>query len=113
VHHRPKQGVNETGSRPQRHSYPEVSIDLNGRKSDLGWSLNGLGSIGDLAKLGLSLEAAVGKRFIFFSPDLDDAGRPDDIMFSGVVIYDDTYGYVASQDSDGFYWRSELADHDP
>ena len=55
----------------------------------------------------------MGKRFIFFSPDLDDAGRPDDIMFSGVVIYDDTYGYVASQDSDGFYWLSELADHDP
>ena len=77
------------------------------------WSLNGLCSTDDLAKLGLSLEAAVDRRFTFFSPDLDKAGNPDDIMFNGVVIYDHTLGYLASPDSDGFYWRSEMADHDP
>jgi hypothetical protein len=60
-----------------------------------GYSLERRGSVDDLAKLGLTLDSAVGRRFTFFMYDADDAGRPDDVMFNGVVIHDDTYGVSA------------------
>jgi hypothetical protein len=77
-----------------------------------GYSLERRGSVDDLAKLGLTLESAVGRRFTFFMDDADDAGRPDDIMFNGVVIHDDSYGYLAQGDSAGVYWRSQIVDGD-
>jgi hypothetical protein len=94
----------------RRHPYPEIYCDLNARMTDRGYSLSRRGSVDDLRKLGLSLEAAVGRRFTFVMDDADEQGRPDDIMFNGVVIHDDQYGYLAQADDDGFYWRSEIAE---
>jgi hypothetical protein len=94
--------------RRPRHPYPEIYCDLNARMTEHGYSLELGGSIDDLAKLGLTLQSAVGHRFVFFSDDADDAGRPDDIMFNGVVIHDDTCGYLAQCDADGIYWRSQI-----
>jgi hypothetical protein len=42
--------------------------------------------------------------------DADEQGRPDDIMFNGVVIHDAKYGYLAQGDEDGVYWRSQISD---
>ncbi len=96
-------------SRP-RHPYPEIYCDLNARMTERGYSLERRGSVEDLSKLGLTLESAVGRRFTFFSDDADEQGRPDDIMFNGVVVFDSTYGYLAEADLDGIYWRSYIDD---
>jgi hypothetical protein len=74
-----------------------------------GYSLERRGSVEDLEKLGLTLEQAVGRRFTFFADDADDKGEPDDIMFNGVVVKDEQWGYLAVADSE-IYWRSELGD---
>jgi len=66
--------------------------------------------VDDLSKLGLSLSAAVGMRFTFVGGDDGVEGKPDDIMFNGVVVQDSTWGYLALADADGVYWRSELTD---
>ena len=93
----------------KRHPFPEIYCDLNARMTDRGYSLERNGSVADLAKLGLTLESAVGKRFTFMMDDADDNGNPDDIMFNGVVIHDPKWGYLALADEDGVYWRSEIA----
>jgi hypothetical protein len=74
------------------------------------YSLERNGSIEDLRKLGLDLKSAVGRRFTFVSDDADDHGNPDDIMINGVVVHDETYGYLAQADGEEFYWRSQIAD---
>jgi hypothetical protein len=94
----------------KRHPYPEIYCDLNARMSDHGYSLERDGSIADLANLGLTLEAAVGKRFTFLMDDTDEDGNPDDVMFNGVVAHDARFGYIALADEDGVYWRSEISD---
>jgi hypothetical protein len=94
--------------RRPRQPYPEIYCDLNARMTEHGYSLERRGSVDDLAKLGLTLQSAVGHCFAFFSDDADDESRPDDIMFNGVVIHDDKYGYLAQCDSDGIYWRSQI-----
>ncbi|NGP52507.1 hypothetical protein [Thioalkalivibrio sp. XN8] len=43
---------------------PQIFIDLNARMTDNGFLLTE-GSLADLAKLGLTPETAVGKRFTF------------------------------------------------
>ena len=78
--------------------------------TESGYALDRSGSIEDLRKLGLDLKSAVGRRFTFFMDDADERGRPDDIMFNGVVIHDETYGYLAQEDEDGVYWRSQIVD---
>ena len=75
-----------------------------------GYALDRSGSIESLRKLGLDLKTAVGKRFTLFMDDADEQGVPADIMFNGVVIYDETYGYIAQEDADGVYWRSQILD---
>jgi hypothetical protein len=97
-------------SKKRRHPYPEIYCDFNARMTERGYSLERQGSVEDLRKLGLSLEASVGHRFTFVSGDADEQGRPDDIMLNGVVIHDDRYGYLAQADDDGFYWRSEISE---
>jgi hypothetical protein len=93
-----------------RHPFPEVYCDLNARITKNGYSLERTGSVEDLRKLGLDLTAAVGRRFTFYMDDADEQGRPDDIMFNGVVIHDAKYGYLAQGDEDGVYWRSQISD---
>jgi hypothetical protein len=90
--------------------YPEVYCDFNARMTESGYDLNRSGSIEDFRKLGLDLKSAVGKRITFFMDDADEQGRPDDIMFNGVVIYDEIYGYLAQEDEDVVYWRSQIVD---
>jgi hypothetical protein len=91
---------------------PEVYCDLNARMNENGYSLERRGSVEDLAKHGLTLEAAVGKRFTFYMDDGNDNGEPDDIMWEGVVVHDDRWGYLAQSEGGAFYHRSELVDGD-
>jgi hypothetical protein len=93
----------------RKHPYPEIFCDLNAKMTERGYLLT-KGSVDDLAKLGLNLESAVGNRFTFVSDDADKDGKPDDIMFNGVVIHDEKFGYLALADEDGIYWRSEIVD---
>jgi len=90
------------------HPFPEIYCDLNAGMIERGYSLERRGSVEDLAKLGLTLEKAVGMRFTFVGDDADEHGNPDDIMFNGIVIRDPQWGYLAYADESGIYWRSEL-----
>ena len=99
--------------RQSRSSLPaqEVYCDLNARMTEHGYSLERHGSVVDLEKYGLTLEAAIGRSFIFYMDDGDDAGNPDDIMFLGTVTLDTQYGYLAARDERiPFFHRSELVD---
>ena len=91
---------------------PEVYCDLNARMTENGYSLERHGSVEDLAKYGLTLEDAVGRRFTFYMDDGDDQGRPDDIMWEGVVVHDKQWGYLAQQEGSAFYHRSDLVESD-
>ena len=93
-----------------RHPFPEIYCDLNARMTERGYSLERNGSVSDLSNLGLTLEAAVGRRFTFFMDDGDENGNPDDIMFNGVVIHDSEWGYLAIMDEDDVYWRSHISE---
>lgn len=86
----------------------EIYCDLNARLTENGYSLERRGSIDDLAKLGLTLEAAVGQQFRFVSDDEDFEGNPDDIMFDGVVVRDSQYGILAVANVRGVFHRSDL-----
>ncbi len=87
--------------------YPEVFCDFNARMTENGYSLERVGSIADLKKLGLTLEQAVGKRFTFNGgADSNEQGEPADIMCSGVIMKDSKWGYLAVLDASGFYWRN-------
>ena len=46
----------------------------------------------------------------FFMDDEVEDGKPDDIMFNGVVGHDSKWGYIAMMDEDDVYWRSQLSD---
>jgi len=85
----------------------EIYCDFNARMTEKGYSLERNGSIKDLEKLGLSLETAKGKHFRFYMDDSDEDGTPNDIMFDGIVIFSEKYGYLAEQESE-IYWRSDL-----
>lgn len=91
---------------------PEVYCDLNARMTENGYSLERRGSVDDLAKYGLTLESAVGRRFTFHMDDGDAEGRPDDIMWEGVVTYDVKWGYLGQHEGGGFYHRSDLSRDD-
>ncbi|WP_156420311.1 hypothetical protein [Rheinheimera sp. EpRS3] len=39
--------------------------------------------------------------------DADVDGTPNDIMFEGVVILNDEFGFLAEQESE-IFWRSDL-----
>jgi hypothetical protein len=94
----------------KRSSDPEIWCDFNGRMTERGY-LPTNGTIQDLAALGLTLEEAVGHRFVFVSDDADEQGNPDDIMHNGVVVRDARCGVLLEiDDTDYFYHRSELSD---
>lgn len=84
----------------------EISIDLNAAMTVNGYYLEIRGAIDDLAKLGLTLEQAVGHRFLFNGgADTDDNGEPAEIVFTGIVVKDPKWGYLALCDPDGLHWR--------
>ena len=85
----------------------EIYCDLNARMTDKGYSLERRGSVDDLQKLGLTLESAKGMRFRFYMDDADDDGTPNDIMFDGVIIQDNEFGFLAEQESE-IFWRNNL-----
>lgn len=86
---------------------PEIFCDFNGCVTDLGYMPTN-GTIRDLAALGLTLENAVGRRFVFVSADADEQGNPDDIMHNGAVARDADFGVLLEIDETGFHWRSHL-----
>jgi hypothetical protein len=90
-------------------SDPEIWCDFNGRMTERGY-LPTSGTIRDLTSLGLTLEEAVGRRFVLVSDDGDEQGNPDDIMCNGTVVRDARSGILLEVDDNGFYHRSELSD---
>ena len=93
----------------EKSSDPEIWCDFNGRMTERGF-LPTSGTLRDLAALGLTLESAVGRRFVFVSGDEDEHGNPDDIMCNGIVVRDLAFGILLEADESGIYWRSELQD---
>lgn len=86
---------------------PEIFCDFNARMTERGY-LPTHGTVQDLDALGLTLENAVGRRFVFVGDDADEHGNPDDIMHNGTVVRDSEFGVLLEADDTGFYWRSEL-----
>lgn len=88
--------------------YPEIYCDFNTRLTEHGYSVQTIGSRQDLERLGLTLEQAVGKRFVLVQEDANENGERDDMMINGIIAKDEAWGYLAIADPDGFYWRSEI-----
>jgi hypothetical protein len=86
---------------------PEIYCDFNGRITERGY-LPTNGTLRDLAALGLTLESAIGRRFVFVAEDADEHGIPDDIMHNGSIVRDEEFGFLLEADDMGFYRRSEL-----
>jgi hypothetical protein len=86
----------------QSSKLPEIYCDLNARMTESGYSLQRGGSVDDLAKIGLTLESAMGRRFTFYMDDGDDEGKPDDIMWDGIVVYDAQWGYLGEYEGATF-----------
>lgn len=87
-------------------SLPEISVDLNAHFTESGYSLQTRGAIDDFARLGLTLERAVGQRFLFNGgADTTEEGQPAEIVFDGIVVKDPVWGYLAVTDADGLRWR--------
>lgn len=91
----------------RKSSDPEIWCDFNGCVTERGY-LPTIGTVRDLAALGLTLDEAIGRRFVFVSDDADQQGNPDDIMCGGTVVRDSQFGILLVVDGTGFYWRSEL-----
>jgi hypothetical protein len=90
------------------HPYPELYCDFNACMIERGYSVETIGSRRDIERLGLTLEQAVGKRFTFVQEDANENGERDDIMINGIIAKDESWGYLAIADPDGFYHRSEI-----
>lgn len=85
--------------------FPEIDIDLNARMTKNGYALR-RGALDGLARLGLTIEQAVGRRFTFNGGDDTHAGgEPAEIVFDGTIVKDAEWGYLAAEDSKGIYWR--------
>ena len=99
-----------SGSMPMRvkSSYPEIFCDFNGRMTARGY-LPTNGTIRNLAALGLTLESAVDRQFVFVSDDADEQGNSDDIMHNGTVVRDLKFGVLLETDDAVFYWRAALS----
>ena len=86
---------------------PDIFCDLNACMTDNGYALT-IGSIQDLARLGLTAEQAVGMQFTFNGgDDTSDGGEPVEIVFDGTIEKDQKWGYLAVSDSKGIYWRAK------
>jgi hypothetical protein len=92
-----------------RSTDPEIWCDFNGRMTERGYRPTH-GTFEDLAALGLTLEEAVGRRFVFVSDDADEQGNSSDIMHNGTIVRDNEFGFLLEIDDSGFYWRSEIED---
>jgi hypothetical protein len=89
-----------------KNALPEICCDLNARMTENGYLLETHGAVKDLAKLGLTLEQAVGKRFLFNGgADTTENGESAEIVFHSVVSRDPVWGYLAVCDSNGLHWR--------
>jgi len=86
----------------------EIYCDVNAKLTESGYSLERQGSVDDFAKIGLTLESAIGQSFRFVSDDEDFEGKPDDIMFDGTVVRDAQYGILAVANDRGLFHRSDL-----
>jgi hypothetical protein len=85
---------------------PEIYVDVNARLTENGYRLTD-GSYADLRRLGLTVEQAVGTQFLFNSgEDEDDSGNPADLVFTGSIVKDEQWGYLAIAEADSFSWRS-------
>ena len=85
----------------------ELYFDLNARMKQNGYLATCNGTLEDLRKLGLTLEQAVGRRFAFAQPDTNDRGELDAWYFTGTIVKDVQFGYIAVPDSRGVIWKSE------
>ena len=85
----------------------EIYCDLNAQITKRCYSLERFGSVRDLESINLNLEKALGKEFRFFMDDADEDGTPNDIMFDGIVVFSEEYGFMAERKSE-VYWRSDL-----
>jgi hypothetical protein len=65
------------------------------------------GTMDDLAALGLTLESAVGRRFVLAMPDADEHGNPGAFVARGTVVIDPKFGLLLQADEEDFEWRSE------
>ena len=84
----------------------EIFIDLNNSRGD-GYSVEIRGAIQDLQNIGLTLEQAVGMSFTFNGgADSNEAGDPAEIIFRGIIVKDNRWGYLAIPNDKGIYWRS-------
>jgi len=70
-------------------SHPHIFCDLSPDRTERGFSLEKTRSIEDLAKIGLTLESAVGLKFVFGDGNL---------KFTGVVIHDPELGFLATNE---------------
>jgi hypothetical protein len=70
-------------------THPYIYCDLSPDRTERGFSLERTRSIEDFAKIGLTLESAVGLKFVFADGDL---------YFNGVVIHDPELGYLATNE---------------
>ena len=88
-----------------KESLPEIFCDLNAGAT-LGTFRLTNGSFEDLDKIGLTVDAAVGKRFLFNGgDDTDEDGMLADVCFVGTIINDPTFGYLAKVAESGIFWR--------
>ena len=70
-------------------THPYIYCDLSPDRTERGFSLERTRSIEDLAKIGLTLESAVGLKFVFGDGNLN---------FNGIVIHDPELGYLATNE---------------
>jgi hypothetical protein len=83
---------------------PELFVDFNGRVTERGYMLT-YGTYQDLERLGITLEQAVGLRFVFNGgADSDEHGFPADIKNTGTIVHDPEFKFLANVDGD-FYWQ--------
>jgi hypothetical protein len=64
------------------------------------------GTTDDLAALGLTLESAVGRRFVLAMPDADEDDNPGALVARGTVVVDSGFGFLLEADEE-FAWQSE------
>jgi hypothetical protein len=71
----------------------------------------GRGTERDLAKYGIILEN--GMKLTFYMDDADDEGNPDNLIFDGIVHFDETnQQWVAAIDWDNFKHASDFSKSD-
>lgn len=84
---------------------PRIYCDLNGRMTEHRY-LPTRGTTDDLAALGLTLEHAVGRRFMLAMPDADEHDNPGVLVARGTVVIDQEGGFLL-QANEEFTWQSE------